>query len=133
MKKVIVTIAMTVVSMVSYSQDVNKFIFASGMEPNAWNVSVFNKDIMIYFNYSTDSNYEIYQVAMDVVEENGMDFSSPTSSNSYDDGFVTITNVVYENVPFGSDSRYDMEYENDSVRILVMFSEHGSSIYLYKK
>lgn len=117
----------------SLSAQTNKYIFLSGMEFNMWNVSYFNKDVMVYFNSSLDDNYIIYMEAQKILHENGMDFFSPTSTYGTDDGFVTATNIVYENVPFGSNAYVVMTYESDSKKVVVDFSEKGSRITVYNK
>lgn len=115
------------------SAQTNKYIFLSGMEFNTWNVSYFNKDVMVYFNSSLDDNYMIYVEAQKVLSENGMDFFNPTSTEGTDDGFVTVTNIVYENVPFGSNAYVVMTYESDIKKVVVDFSEKGSRITVYNK
>jgi hypothetical protein len=120
-------------SFIARSQEINRYIFASGMERNIWNASIFNKDNLIYFNYSTDENYFLYQLARETIESYGMNYANPNESNEYIDGDITLNVIIYENISFGSNSNYDMTYENDKAKIIISFSEKGSYIFLYKK
>ncbi len=131
MRTLLFILALT--SFVARSQEINRYLFASGMERNVWNASVFNKDNLIYFNYSTDENYSLYQLARETIESYGMNYANPNESNEYIDGDITLNVIIYENISFGSNSNYDMTYENDKAKIIVSFSEKGSCIFLHKK
>lgn len=130
MRTVIITIVL--LTAINVNSQVNKFIFASGMDFNVWNKDMLNGNL-IYINRCDDSNYALYMEAQRVVEENGFDFSNPTSRVDITDGFVTLTNIIYENVPFGSNARSEFVYENNIIKIWVVISEKGSKIVMYDK
>jgi hypothetical protein len=117
----------------SATAQVNKFVFASGMEFNAWNQCIFDKQTLIYFNRSDDNNYHIYQEAQRVLTEKGFDFFHPTSRIDQNDDFVTLTNIVYENAAYGSNAKSEFRYEREDVKIWVVLSEKGSRIVIYNQ
>ena len=131
MRTLLFILALT--SFVARSQEINRYLFDSGIERNVWNASIFNKNSLMYLNYSTDENYSLYQIARETIESYGMNYANPNESEEYIDGDITLNVIIYENISFGSNSTYSMIYENDKAKIIISFSEKGSYIFLYKK
>jgi hypothetical protein len=133
MKTTITLLAALLLSgMVTSQENVNKHVFYFGMEFNVWNYDVLRGQYS-YFNYATDSNEELYNQAVEVIEKYGMTFSEPTEEDIYETEIVDIEKLIYERETFGSDAYIDNVYENDDVRIVVKINESHSSIHLYIK
>ncbi len=133
MRAVILIIGMMVVSSsVTSQENVNKHIFSSGMEFNRWNYDLIRNQYS-YFNYATDSNEELYNQAVIVIEKYGMRFDEPTESDVLETEIVDIEKLIYERETFGSDAHIDNVYENEDVRIWVGINESHSFIRVYPK
>lgn len=130
MRTVILTAVILTIA-TSLSAQVNRFVFASGIQSSVWNQSVFNKTYAFYFNMSDEENYFLYQEAVRVVTENGFDFYNPTNRTDVSDGPITLTNIIYENITYGSNAYSDLIYESDDIKIWVHLSEKGSAIRVY--
>lgn len=126
MRTVILTAVILTIA-TSLSAQVNRFVFASGMEFNQWNKDILNGD-MIYMNNPMDDNYEIYLEAVRTVESMGGDFNTPDVDESVNDGDETLTDIIYERHASVSNSYLKRVYNLQGKRVVVIISSMQSSI-----
>jgi hypothetical protein len=135
MRSYIVLSALIIVSFGSLAQrDVNRYLFAVGMEYNRWNYDVFY-GTYCYFNFRMDSNTEIYNEAVYVLNSHCLDFYSPTVDNSVEDEGYDFCKLIFEKDIYESDSatRIENTYENEDVKIMVGINNFHSYIRVYMK
>ena len=133
MKTIITLLAAVLLSgQVTAQENVNKHVFSFGMEFNVWNHDVIRNQYT-YFNYATDSNEELYNQAVSVIEKYGMTFSEPTEEDVYETETVDIEKLIYERETFNSEAYIENVYENEEVKVIVKINESHSSVYVYIK
>lgn len=130
MRAILTAAILTIATSLTAQENVNKYLFTSGMEFNTWNYDIIRKGYN-YFNYMSDSNEELYNQALMVIEKYGFEFDKPTVENIVETEENDIHDLIYERYSLTSDVYIENEYINDNVKIVVKMSGHHSAIYLY--
>ena len=136
MKKLtLITILITnsVVAQIGKSkEEVNKFLFSSGVQNHKWNKSVFDNKMMFYSVGVNDDNYEILVEAERVLALHGKSFGDYDLDQSISDGEIDPIDVIYEKSPFRSQAMVVREYNLGEYTMKVNMTETFSLIGLYK-
>jgi hypothetical protein len=106
---------------------VNKFVFASGMEFNQWNKDMIN-GALIYINNPMDDNYGIYLEAVSTIKNMGGDFNTPSIDESVSNKSETLMNIIYEKGSSVSNSYLKRVYYINDKTVTVFISGIQSSI-----
>jgi hypothetical protein len=125
MKTIITAVFFTMT--ISLTAQVNKFIFASGIEFNQWNKDIIN-GTLIYMNNPMDDNYSIYLEAVATIENMGGDFNIPNVDESVSNGSETLMNIIYEKGSSASNSYLKRVYYINDNTVTVFISGIQSSI-----
>lgn len=125
MRTVIITISL--LTAIQANSQVNKFIFASGMEFNVWNKDMLNGNL-IYMNNPTDDNYKLYMEAVKTVESLGGDFNSPDEDNSVCIDGETASDIIYEKNSSVTGTYVHRVYKLEGKTVTVFISNINSSI-----
>jgi hypothetical protein len=113
-------------------EDVNKFLFSSGVQKHQWNKSVFNNKMMFYSVGVNDDNYEVLVEAERILALHGKEFGDYDLDDSMSDGEVDPIDVIYEKSPFRSQARVSRVYNLGEYTMKVNMTENISLIGLYK-
>jgi hypothetical protein len=113
-------------------EDVNKFLFSSGVQKHQWNKSVFNNNMMFYSVGVNDDNYEVLVEAERILALHGKGFGDYDLDESMSDGEIDPIDVIYEKSPFRSQARVSRVYNLGEYTMKVNMTENISLIGLYK-
>jgi hypothetical protein len=113
-------------------EDVNKFLFSSGVQKHQWNKSVFNNKMMFYSVGVNDDNYEVLVEAERILALHGKGFGDYDLDESMSDGEIDPIDVIYEKSPFRSQARVSRVYNLGEYTMKVNMTENISLIGLYK-
>lgn len=113
-------------------EDVNKFLFSSGVQKHQWNKSVFNNNMMFYSVGVNDDNYEVLVEAERILALHGKGFGDYDLDDSMSDGEIDPIDVIYEKSPFRSQARVSRVYNLGEYTMKVNMTENISLIGLYK-
>lgn len=113
-------------------EDVNKFLFSSGVQKHQWNKSVFNNNMMFYSVGVNDDNYEVLVEAERILSLHGKGFGDYDLDESMSDGEIDPIDVIYEKSPFRSQARVSRVYNLGEYTMKVNMTENISLIGLYK-
>lgn len=113
-------------------EEVNKFLFSSGVQKHQWNKSVFNNNMMFYSVGVNDDNYEVLVEAERILALHGKGFGDYDLDDSMSDGEIDPIDVIYEKSPFRSQARVSRVYNLGEYTMKVNMTENISLIGLYK-
>jgi hypothetical protein len=113
-------------------EEVNKFLFSSGVQKHQWNKSVFNNKMMFYSVGVNDDNYEVLVEAERILALHGKGFGDYDLDESMSDGEIDPIDVIYEKSPFRSQARVSRVYNLGEYTMKVNMTENISLIGLYK-